>query len=198
MQVQYTDIFNNIAKHIQLTTEECRYFESLLSIRTIKSRQFLLKEGQFAKDIYYVLEGCLRHYSIDPNGVEHITSFGPKDWWITDIYSLISNKPSYTYIDAVMPTTFIELKRTDWEILYEKVPKFERFFRIMIEKSVVANQQRTIDFMSKSAEERYLQFVKRYPSLVNTIAQKQIAAYLGITPEFLSKMRSKLAREGKL
>jgi CRP-like cAMP-binding protein len=184
-------ILKNISKHIILNKEEEEFFVSLLHEVTFKPKEFALKEGQIAQSLYFVTEGCLRYYNEDTNGVIHISLFAPPDWWIGDLQSHHTHQGSHFYIDAIMATKALSLNYEDLDKLYEKVPKFERFFRIMIEKNWVANQNRLIDAMSNTAEQRYDKFLLRYPMLVNTIAQKHIAAYVGVTPEFLSKMRSR-------
>jgi CRP-like cAMP-binding protein len=135
-----------------------------------------------------VTQGCLRNYSLDKNGLEHVMAFAPPGWWIADMYSFISQKPGMLYIEALEPTEVLLLSKEDQERLYVDVPKFERFFRIIIEKSLVSSQQRVLDNLSLTAQERYLNFCKRYPSLVNCLPRKQIASYIGVTPEFFSKM----------
>jgi len=139
-----------------------------------------------------VTSGCLRSYTVDKNGVEHVLSFAPPAWWIADMYSLISQKPGTLNIEALEDTETILLSKTDQEKLYIEIPKFERFFRILTENSLVANQQRIIDNMSLTAEDRYSIFCKRYPTLIDHLPQKQIASYIGVTPEFFSRMRSRM------
>ena len=121
--------------------------------------------------------------------------FAPPDWWMADMYSLISQKPGTLYIEALEGTDLILLSKANQEKLYALIPKFERFFRILIEKSLVANQQRIIDNMSLTAEDRYNIFCKRYPTLIDQLPQKHLASYIGVTPEFFSRMRAGMARK---
>jgi CRP-like cAMP-binding protein len=188
-------ILNNVAKHISLTASEKEYFSSLLEFKKIKAKQFLLRSGEICKHSSFVTVGCLRAFTVDKNGVEHILSFAPQEWWVGDMYSLLSQKPGNLNVEAMTDTEVIMLSKTDQEKLYEKVPKFERFFRIIIEKSLVAYQQRLIDNLSLTAQERYLKFCTTYPAIINTIPQKQVAAYIGVTPEFLSKLKAKYLKE---
>jgi CRP-like cAMP-binding protein len=113
------------------------------------------------------------------------------------MYSLLSEKPAILNIEAIADSEVLMLSRDNQQLLYEKVPKFERFFRILVENSLVANQQRLIDNLSSTAEERYLRFIKKYPTIPSCVPQHNIASYLGITPEFLSKIRARLARGKK-
>jgi CRP-like cAMP-binding protein len=184
-------ILKNVAKHIQLSTSEAQYFVSLLKEKKFKKKEFLLRENEVCRYSFFVTNGCLRGYTVDQNGFEHILQFAPPDWWIADMYSLISQKPGNLNIDAIENTEVLLLSKTDEEKLFVQVPKFERFFRILTENSLVTNRQRLIDNLSLSAKERYGLFCKKYPSLIECLPQKLIAAYIGVTPEFLSKMRSR-------
>jgi len=184
-------IINNISKHISLTKTESDYFISLLEFKKIKSKQFLLKAGEVCKHSSFVISGCLRGYSIDKNGFEHILNFAPQNWWIGDMYSMINQTPGNLNIEAMVDTEVLMLSKINQEKLYVKVPKFERFFRIITEKSLIAYQQRLMDNLSLTAQERYLKFCTTYPTIINSIPQKQVAAYIGVTPEFLSKLKAK-------
>jgi len=181
-------ILNNISRHIQLTEAETAQFTGYLQTKTVKRKQLLLQDGEVCKYSAFVTDGCLRGYTIDRAGTEHVLSFAPPNWWIADMYSLLSQKPGTLYIEALEDTHIILLSKTNQEKLYLEVPKFERFFRILTEKSLVANQQRLIDNMSLTAEERYNLFCKRYPTLIDHLPRKQLASYIGVTPEFFSRM----------
>jgi len=184
-------ILQNISKHINLTKEEQTFFVSLLHVKQVKRKHFILKEGEISKDSIFVTQGCLRGYTIDRDGSEHVLSFAPANWWIGDMYSLFTQQPGTMNIEALVDTDVLTLSRIDQEKLYKEVPTFERFFRIIVEKSLVSSQQRIIDNFSLTAEERYHKFCKRYPELIETVPQKQIASFIGITPEFLSKLRGR-------
>lgn len=189
--MDFTPLFHNFTKHITLTKTEEKYITSLLDFKIIKAKEFLVQQGEISKQSAFVLNGCLRGYTIDSEGTEHVLSFAPKDWWIADMYSLLSQKPGNLNIEAMVDTEVALISKTNQDLMYEKVPKLERFFRIIIEKSLVAYQQRLNDNLSLTATERYMKFCKTYPQLINDIPQKQIAAYIGVTPEFLSKLRAK-------
>ena len=187
-------ILQNISRYIQLTDAEKEIFTGYLDTKTIKRKQFILNEGGVCRYSTFVISGCLRGYTVDKNGIEHVLSFAPADWWIADIYSLVSQKPGTLNIEALEDTEAILLSKVAQEKLYIKIPKFERFFRILTEKSLVANQQRIVDNLSLTAEERYSIFCNRYPTLIDHLPQKQIASYIGVTPEFFSRMRSEMLR----
>lgn len=194
LEDQHALLMSNIRRHIDPTAEEEAYFLSLLQTAQVKKRRFLLQEGDVCRHSAFVTNGCLRSYTVDANGFEHILQFAPENWWIADMYSFISGQPGQLYIDALEDTELLLLSKNQQEQLYLEVPKFERFFRIIVENSLVAGRQRILDNMSQSAAQRYDQFCRQYPSLIHRLPQKQIAAYIGVTPEFLSKLRGEKAR----
>jgi len=191
-------ILTNIARHIQLTDAEKEHFTALLQPKKLKKKEYLLRQGDISKHSAFVISGCLRGYNIDRNGTEHVLSFAPADWWMADMYSLISQQPGVLNIEALEDTEMLLLSKADQEKLYIELPKFEHFFRILTEKSLVANQQRLIDRLSLTGQERYLKFCSRYPTLINHLPQKQIAAYIDVSPEFLSRTRAEMARKHPL
>ena len=132
-------------------------------------------------------------YSVDKNGIEHVVMFAIEDWWVGDLYSFLSEAPTTFYIEALEETDVLQISKPDLEKLYERVPKFERFFRIMFQNAFIAQQQRINMNLSANAEERYITFLKKFPHLEQRLPQKQIAAYLGMTPEMVSIIRRKMA-----
>ena len=188
-------ILSNVARHIDLTAAEQQVFTALLEPKVLRQRELLLDEGDICRHSAFVTKGCLRGYTIDENGYEHVLHFAPPDWWIADMYSLITQQPGSLIIEAMEDSELLLLSKKNQEKLYAEVPKFERFFRIITENSLVTNRQRIIDNLSLTAVQRYETFCRRYPMLIDTLQQKQIAAYIGVTPEFFSKMKTNLKRE---
>lgn len=188
------NIITNLTRHISLTKEECELVSSRFRIAQVKRKKILMHEGQVSRDVAFVLSGCLRSYSVDENGFEHILQFAPVEWWITDMYSFISQKPAFLNVESITDSQVALLSRADQLDLFDKIPKLERYFRILTENSLVSSRQRLIDNMSLTAKQRYNNFCNIYPSIINDIPQKLIAEYIGVTPEFLSKMRSELLR----
>jgi CRP-like cAMP-binding protein len=181
-------LFQHINQHIQLTADEKDYVSVLLQHKKLKRKQILYQEGDIHKYLVFVTEGCLRSYSIDHNGFEHILQFAPPGWWIGDMHSFNTQTSGVLNIDAVDKSEIIMIARADVDKLYLEIPKFERMFRILAENSIATYQHRMIDSLSLTAMERYDNFCKTYPSLIQCLPQKQVAAYIGVTPEFLSKM----------
>ena len=188
-------LIQNISKHVSLTKEEEALILNVITTEKYKAKQVLIKPGDEAHFTYFVLKGILRSYTVDDNGNAHILSFATPNWWVTDMYSYLTGKPAYMHIDVDEDCEVIILLKKDVDELYLKIPKLERFFRILSENNLVANQQRIINKMALTAEERYEKFVSKYPTVVNCLPQKHIASYIGVTPEFFSKMKSKLLRK---
>jgi CRP-like cAMP-binding protein len=185
----FQSILKNIAKHITLNEDEADYFTSLLQYKELYKKDFLLKEGQFCRTISYVHSGALRAFYADKEGKESTIMFAIHDWWITDMYCFVMEQPAMQNIIAIKDSCVLQLKKDDLEKLYVKVPKFERFFRIIMQNSYIREQVRVLQNLSLPAEERYNIFINKYPQLIPHISLKQIASYLGITPEFLSTIR---------
>ncbi len=191
----YTVILKNISRFINLDETEADYFVSLLQSKKIKKNEFLLKPGDICRYEHFITKGCMRTYTVDNNGFEHILMFGMEDWWVGDLYSFLTRTPATYFIDALEETDILQISKASLDNLYKTVPKFERFFRLIIQNAFIAQQQRINQNLSFTAGQRYLQFVKQYPNLEQRLSQKQVAAYLGITPEFLSVLRRKLAKK---
>ncbi|HLY70839.1 MAG TPA: Crp/Fnr family transcriptional regulator [Puia sp.] len=188
-------IIKNVSKHIHLTKDEENHFVSFLKDEKIKRKEFILHENEICENSIFVTNGCLRGYTIDHHGFEHILQFAPPDWWIADMYSLISQKPGNLNIDAIEDTDVLLLSRKNQEKLFTDVPKFEHFFRIITENSLVANRQRVLDNMTLTAQQRFAVFCEHYPTLIERLPQKLIASYIGVTPEFLSKVKAEYFRQ---
>lgn len=186
-----TSILDNIKKHINLDDNEKTIFLDFLESKSLKRREFILTEGNVSKKMIFVVNGCLRIYTIDEIGNEHILSFAPENWWCGDLNSFIGHKKSKLFIDALVATEIIQIDRKNIDILYQKVPKFERFFRILFQNAYIIQQNRINANLSLNATNRYKKFLKTHPGLQNTIAQKYIASYIGVTPEFFSEIKSK-------
>lgn len=188
-------ILENISKHVTLTSQEQEIFLSKTVTQHYKAKTILLNAGEICKHSYFVNSGILRSFNINDNIVEHVLSFACSGWWISDMYSLLSQKPGNLFIQVIEDAEIVILSKENQEILYKEIPQLERFFRILTENSLVANQQRLMDNLSLTAEERFEKFCTKYSDLIYNVPQKQIASYLGVTPEFFSKMKSKMLRK---
>lgn len=182
-------ILRNISRHISLSDDEANYFNSLLNERKVRKKECILKQQEPCKEISFVHSGLLRAFYLDATGKESTIMFALPDWWITDMYCFVNEKPAMLNIEALEDSIIFQLKKGDLDKLYSTVPKFERFFRIMMQNAYTREQLRIIENLSLSSEERYNAFIRKYPVAAERITQKQIASYLGITPEFLSTIK---------
>jgi CRP-like cAMP-binding protein len=185
----------HIEKRVNLKDEEFMTCSKFFVPKKLRKKQFLLNEGDVCKNIGFVNSGCLREYTIDNKGNEHIIQFAIEDWWISDPNSFLSGLPSAYNIDALEDPEVLLLEKSVREKLLASCPKMERFFRILIEANFVSTQRRITDSLCTSAEERYLKFIKTYPKLFEQVPQNQIASYLGITPQSLSRIRKELTQK---
>lgn len=182
-------ILQNIARHITLDHAETSYFLSLLTFKELSKKTILLQAGQSCNYINFVHSGALRAYHVDKAAKESTIMFAVSDWWVTDMYCFLNRRPAMMYIEAIEDSSIFQLSKTNLELLFLNLPKFERFFRILMQNAYTREQLRIIENLSLSAEERYDSFLHKYPHIASVITQKQIASYLGITPEFLSAIR---------
>ena len=188
-------ILQNISKHVSLTKEEETMFLAKTETKFVKAKTILFSAGKIADSTYFVNSGILRSFTINDNIIEHVLHFACEGWWIGDMYSYISQKPGNLFIEVLEDAELVIITKPNQEDLYLQIPKLERFFRILAENSLVSHQERLMDNLSLTAEERFEKFCTKYPTLIQKVAQKQIASYIGVTPEFFSKMKSKMLRK---
>ena len=188
-------ILENIAKHVSLTPEEETLFLSKTETKQFKTKTILLSAGEVATCTYFVNSGILRSFNINDNIIEHVLHFACEGWWIGDMYSYISEKPGNLFIEVLEDAEVVIITKENQQQLYQEIPKLERFFRILAENSLVAHQERLMDNLSLTAEERFEKFCFKYPTLIQKVPQKHIASYIGVTPEFFSKMKSRMLKK---
>lgn|SRR5689334_11532948 len=186
------NLLASIKKIIPLNDEETSAFQALLLPMKIRQGEMLEKPGEPTKYFIHVVSGCLMTYYTDKEDVDHVIQFAQAGWWTGDTASLTKQVPSIYSTRALTDSEVLLLPQLGLDQLLEKHLKFEKYFRILFQNSLVTHQNRLIQNLSATAEERYRAFVKKYPSLEQYVPQKYIASYLGITPEFLSKIRRKL------
>ncbi len=186
-----SNLTNYLRKYITISDSEIELFQSHLTTKTIGKKEYLLKEGKTCTSRYFITKGYFRHFYIDNKSNEQIIHFGIENWWITDYASLVNKTPSKMYIQALENAEYLELSQESLENLYLKLPKIERFFRIIMEKTYIASQQR-IEFMfSLSGKQLYEKFTHSNPEFSKRVPQYMLASYLGVSPEFISKIKSK-------
>ncbi|HEY4107880.1 Crp/Fnr family transcriptional regulator [Puia sp.] len=184
-----------VAKYIALSVEELDFFHSLLRVRKVRKKQFLLQEGEVCDFEGFILKGCTRMYYLNKEGVETILLFAVEDWWVSDITSFSDRTPSNLFIETVEDTELLTIDHSSKALLFERVPAFERMFRLLVQRNLGVLQQRFYAAVSQTAEERYKAFLEKYPLVAQRVPQHQIARYIGVSPEFLSKVRSGMFRK---
>ncbi|WP_207420824.1 Crp/Fnr family transcriptional regulator [Desertivirga brevis] len=192
-------MFQEVDKHITrcspFSQAELELFHSKLKPRKVRKRTFLLSEGEVCRFEAYIVKGCVKKYFIDNNGDEVILQFAVEDWWISDIASFAEQKPSNLFIETLEDSELLMIDFESKEQLYKEIPHLERVFRLMLQRSYAVLENRLYSTVANSAEERYLDFIKRYPTIPQRVPQQQIASYLGITPESLSRIKSNLIKK---
>ena len=178
---------------ILLTNHEVEIIKDSFKTITLKKKEILLYAGDVSLHMRFIAKGCLRSYYMDEEAREHIIQFGIEGWWVNDLYSYVTRTPAKQFIQAVENSVVLQIHRDTLDELYDQIPAIERFFRFKFEKAYVALQDRTINTMSKTAEERYFEFRSKYRNIEQRVPQYMIASYLGITPEFLSALRKKVS-----
>ncbi len=184
-----------MSNYIDLTPSEIAFLKSKISVRKYLKGQYIVQQGDICKYECFVLSGCTKTFYVDAEGQEHILMFSIEDWWTSDIGSFITQTPADFNVQCLENSELVMFSYDVIEDLYTEIPKLERFFRQIIEKAFVASQKRIVRNFSLSAKEQYLYFREQYPLIEQRIPQYMIASYLGITKEFLSKIKSQLILE---
>ena len=193
MLSDFSTINQYVNKCALFSEEEIKIFNGLLQSKTVKKKTILLREGEICNFEAYILKGCIRTFCTDENGAEVILQFAIEDWWVSDIASFHDQTPSKLSIETLENCELLILNHEAKEELLSKIPLFERVFRLMIQRNLAVTQNRLISTIAKPAQERYLEFLERYPNISQRVSQHYIASYLGISAEFLSKIRAKIA-----
>ncbi len=191
----YEAIDKHFSKNTFISEGEFELLHSYLRKRVVRKRGFLLSQGEVCNFEAYIVKGCLKKYYIDEKGDEVILQFAIEDWWISDIGSFSEQTPSNLFIEALEDTELLIIDYTNKEKIFQEIPGLERVFRLMIQRAYAVLESRFYSSIAKSAEERYVEFVKKYPAIVQRVPQTQIASFLGITPESLSRIKSKIVKK---
>lgn len=184
-------LIKNLSKYVSLTSKEEDIILSLFTFRKFRKHQYVLQEGDVCRHETFIITGLTRTYEINDKGQELVMQFGPPDWWVGDLYSFLTDSPSRANIDCLEDTETLQITKASQEILFQKVPKMERHFRIMMQNAYISSINRISSSMSKTATERYHEFLQRYPFIEQRVPNHQIASFLGITPQSLSRIRGR-------
>jgi len=163
-----------------------------LTTRKLQRHEVLQQQGEPAHYGAFVAHGCLRSYVTDDKGKEHVLQFAPENWWISDQQGLVYHRPAMLSIDAIEEAEVVLFDANFYQQMRQQSPEFQQLFYLLLQNSMAAMQRRLISVLSATAEQRYHDFLQLYPMLAQRLPQYQIAAYLGITPESLSRIRREL------
>lgn len=193
MKSEYAGILRNVKRYVQLNSDDENEFISIVKTLRVIKRQFIVQPRFVCNHQTYVVNGALRSYFITDSGEDHTIQFAIDDWFISDFNSYISQEPASLYVEALEDSVIQQIEYSDVEELCSNNSKFERYFRLVAQKAFAFSQRRILSNLNKSAEERYLEFQSNYPDIVQRVPQYTLASYLGMSPEFLSKIRKRLA-----
>ncbi len=185
-------LIKSIAKYVKLNSGEEALLENFWTEKTLDKGDYLLRNGEICRTDNFVLQGALKAFYINAeSGKEKILYFAIEEWWATDIESFRKQKPSVYNIQAIEKTELLQIRYDSFQEMLRQIPKLERFFRIILENYLGSLQRRIILNNILDAEQRYLQFLESYPKIADKVPQYLIASYLGISAEFLSRIRKK-------
>ena len=185
-------LLDYIKKHIDLTVEEETILLSKIVHRNYLKDQYIAQQGDICKTVNFIISGCTKTFYMDLEGQEHIVMFSIEDWWTSDLGSFITQTPADFNVQCLENTQLIQFTYDNLEELYKEIPKLERLFRKIVERAFTASQKRIIRNFSLTAKERYQIFKKDKPKIDQRVPQYMIASYLGVTKEFLSKIKSQI------
>ena len=189
-------LVQHIRKFINLDDQEAETVLSYFETELFKKKELLLKEGQICNKQYFIVKGCIRFYINNNKGTEQTIQFGIENWWITDYLSFQYQNPTLFNIQAIENLEMLSIERKSFDELLERIPKLEKYFRLVIQKSFGASQVRISYLFTMSAEERFRHMNRMFPEFIQRVPQYMIASYLDFSPEFMSKIRAGLDRKG--
>jgi CRP-like cAMP-binding protein len=186
-------LLNTIRKHISLSEADAELLTASVQVRKIRRNQLLAEPPIPAAYEHFILKGCCRQYYLDSNGVEHTLGFAAEGWWMTDLDSFFTGQPAKYHVECLEDGEVLILKKEVLDELFLRIPALNIYFRILYQNAITALDERLLNVLSTKADERYMRFMQKYPELQNRLSQYQIASYLGVTPEFFSRMKAKLS-----
>lgn len=191
----FDSFIHYLQSKITLTPEQVTMVEQVCRLKKLRRRQYLLQEGDVWHYNAFVSKGLVRTFRVDEKGVEHIFQFSPENWWAGDRQSYLYEEPAKFNIEALEDTEVILIPKGDFERLLEAIPAYNTFQRNLLERSFVVLQNRIHMGNSYTAEEKYNEFIKAYPDIINRVPQHMIASYVGVSPETLSRIRNHVAKK---
>ena len=189
----YELFFHKFNEKVNLSEEEEEVIKQYFTPKKLRKKQYLLQEGDICKHIAFVEKGALKAYVVDDAGAESIIQFALEGWVISDLYSFLTGEPATYNIDALENAELVLISKSAHEELLKKIPKYETYIRLQITGAYIALQKRLTSIISLPLEERYKNFLAVYPNIAQRVPQHMIASYMGLTPETLSRVRSRMA-----
>lgn len=193
----YQDLFTYIEQRVSLSEADKVFIKQRFTLRNIKRKSYFLREGDLGFEQAFIISGTMRVFYIDGKTQEHVLYFGFKDWWIGDLASFELRSPSQLNVQALEDTWVLAFTHNGIDEIFQKIPQMERLFRMMAQRTLAVLQKRLFLTVSASAEERYLALIERHPSIEQLVPQHQIASYLGILPESLSRMKKQRIQKSR-
>jgi CRP-like cAMP-binding protein len=188
-ETAFNDLFAYIQQRVTLTDSDKAFIRHRFTLRHLVRKSYFLREGDIGFEQAFIISGTMRVFYIDGKSQEHVLYFGFKDWWIGDLASFELRSPSQLNVQALEDTWLLAFTQDGIDEIFQHIPQMERLFRIMAQRTLAVLQKRLFLTVSSSAEERYIALIERHPSIEQLVPQHQIASYLGILPESLSRMK---------
>ncbi|WP_422860322.1 Crp/Fnr family transcriptional regulator [Flagellimonas sp. S174] len=185
-------LFSNIRKHVDLNAHEAELVQGFFKTTYYPKKSVFLHQGNKCRKFYFVEQGSVRGFHTNLEGKESTIMFAVEDWWITDMGAFLNEQPANISMETLDDCLLFEIDSSAMQKMLEVVPKLEKYYRILFQRAYVREQQRALDAISSTLEKRYLGFLEKYPKIVKKVIQKQIASYLGVTPEFLSTVKNRM------
>ena len=192
--MNYAPFLNYIKNFVDLNEKEITFLRSYTNYKKYFKGQYIVKQGEVCKHTNFIISGCTEHFYIDQKGQEHIVTFAIENWWSSDISSFITQKPSDFNVKCLEDTEVIQFTCQNQDEIFKNIPKMETLFRKLLEKALVSSQKRIVNNFSLSAKDQYIYFKNQYPNIEQRVPQYMVASYLGITKEFLSKIKAQLVK----
>jgi CRP-like cAMP-binding protein len=193
----YRDLFTYIQQRVTLSESDKAFIKQRFTLRKIKRKSYFLREGDLGFEQAFIISGTMRVFYIDGKTQEHVLYFGFKDWWIGDLASFELRSPSQLNVQALEDTWVLAFTHDGIDEIFKHITQMERLFRMMAQRTLAVLQKRLFLTVSASAEERYLALIERHPSIEQLVPQHQIASYLGILPESLSRMKKQRIQKSR-
>lgn len=190
--MMYSSVIEHIHKHVSPSPTDLQLFTSKLREVSVAKKKFLLKPTTHVKHEYFVVKGCLKAYYLDKKGNKNIIQFAIENWWLGDFDAFYNQRPASLHIEAVEDSTLLAINYDELQLLFQQAPIFERYFRILVTSAFISLRKRVVSSLGKNTKERYLEFCESYPNIEDRVPNYQIANYLGVSAESLSRVRRKM------